>query len=175
MSDGAVHSSLWVLGPCVPIFARTTWPFAVGAEIISSPPLPDHTRQICLLQCCCAGIQLVRTLLRNPGRKADYSILLFPLLLLRTDSLPDCLAREQRCLIRCFALMCRAQPWVSVQEEALGAAACCECKSVSAAEICTHAHTPLPLKSAEDIWTLLLSLPSFPFWDQHSGIIRFRF
>lgn len=68
------------------IFTKTAWPFAVGAEIISSPPLPDHTRQTCLLQSCCAGIQLARALLRSEGRRQNISIQLFPLLLLRIDS-----------------------------------------------------------------------------------------
>lgn len=91
------------------------------------------------------GIQLVRTLLRNKGRRRDYQHRAISAFIPEDRlSLPDCLAREQTCLIRYFTLMCRAQPQVHVQEEVLDAAACCECKPVCTAEICTHTctHTP---------------------------------
>lgn len=52
----------------------------------------------------------------------------------------DCLARGYTCLIRYFALICRASPQIHIHKKVLNAAVCCECNSVCTAKIFFFLH-----------------------------------
>lgn len=130
------------LGTAWPSSARSTRPVALDAEMNPFLPLLDCTksRESISCQCYCVGIQHVGALLRNKGWRTDYQdIAVFTFM---PEDHPedricisDCLARGYRCLIRCFALICRASLQIHLHEKEWNAAAGCECNPVCTAKI----------------------------------------